>query len=486
MFLKQRIRRVAAGGGILALALAGMLGTQTAASAEGYPLPPNDTGEITLHKYTRSDNSTPGNPQGDPLPGVGFSLQQLGQMVGLDCIATDLTTYAGWEAASAAIDAFTDGQQTMPAGFCAVGAAIPAVTGPGGSVTVPNLKGFYFVTETSAGPHMITTPQNPFLVTVPMPVPGSPGTWDFSVDAYPKNTLGGFTPDKTVEGSNVDDEVVVGALVPWDISTPIPVAAFPYTTISVTDNPGVGHTFEAWGAVTLDGTPLATPADYTVTGNTITLTQPGLDKVNAIVTGTGATQATLALELTTKVTGDVLGGLENDADVTLNGETETTPTPQSNWGKLIINKHVVNNPNATLEGAKFAIYEQTAAGCAVDVTGTPVWQTPATPDPSAAQQSAVLWISNTQPGDPVGTKNYCLQETQAPTGYLIDTTPRVVTISTANDWVTTLAFPNTPVDVPQLPLTGSTGAMAFAFIGFGLVGAAGVIYAVRRSRAVKR
>lgn len=490
MFLKRRIRRVVAGGGILALALAGLLGTQTAASAEGYHLPPDSTGSLTLHKHLKDAQSTPGNPAGAPLAGVGFSVQQLGKMVGPTCTAIDLTTQQGWEDVSDALDAFVPGSTTPPTGFCLTGSNHNPVTLPGGTVTVTGLKGLYFVQETDPGPHTITWKEPSFLVTVPMPVPGSPGTWDFSVDAYPKNETGTFTPDKTVEGSNVDGSVVPGALVPWEVSVTIPKAVFPYTTIQVTDSPKPGHTFEAWGEVRLNGVLLAAPGsptpDYSVSGNVLTFTGPGLAKVNVLVVGDQGAAAELKVKLTTKVTGTVLGGLKNEADVKLNGETKTTPTPQSNWGKLVIKKHKAGDNNASLAGAKFAVYPKTVAGCAVDVTGTPVWQTPATPDPSAAEQSAVLWISNTLPGQPVGSKVYCLQETQAPTGYLLDPTPREVTISTANDWVTTLRFPNTPVEGPELPLTGSTGTMAFAFIGFGLIAAAGTMYTVRRVRTSKR
>lgn len=487
---KERVRRIAVGGGILALALAGIVGTQSAATATDYELPPGDTGSLTINKHERAEGSTPGNPAGPGLEGIGFAIQSIG--TGSPCVALDLTTMAGWESASALVDAFTVGDQSLPAGYCLAGSAINVTTGPGGTVTQTGLKGLYWVTETSPGGHMITDPADPFIVAVPMPVPGDPTSWDFSVEAYPKNETGTFTPSKTVNGENVGNAVTVGAIVPWEISTPIPVASFPYHTIVVTDNVGANHVFDEWGEVSLNGTLLNGPDDpgaddYTIAGNVLTLTAAGLAKVNAIVTGATAAPATLVTKLTTEITGnDVVGARPNTATVTLNGQTGTTPTPVSNWGKLVINKHVVGNTQATLEGARFAVYVETAAGCAVDVTGTPVWETPASPDPSDSTQSVLLWISNTMPGDPVGTKDYCLVETKAPTGHILDTTPREVTISSDNDWITTLAFPNTPVDGPELPLTGSTGTMAFALVGFGLIGSAGVLFAVRRARSLKQ
>lgn len=484
MSQQHRNRRLLAVGGTLALVLSALFGAQTAASANGFPEVPDQPGTLTIHKHVQAENSTPGNPAGAPLGDVGFRVQQLGVMDGATCVTLDLTTPEGWAAVSDAIDGFTSG---IPAGFCATSVTHDVFTVANGQIAVPGLKGLFLVTETSPGPHLIDDPAAPFLVTVPMPVAGPPASWNFDVHAYPKNRLTSLTPLKTVGDENVESTVVPGALVPWEVSAPVPVAAFPYSVMTITDNPGAGHTFAAWGAITLDGVALngpteATP-DYTITGNSISLTPAGLAKLNAIVTGVDARSATLTAELTTQVALDVApGALVNTASITLNGQTFTTPGPQSNWGKIIVTKHVSGNPQATLAGAKFAIYEQTAAGCAVDVTGTPVWQTPATPDPSAAVQSAVLWISNTEPGEAVGSKTYCLLETQAPAGHVLDSTPRAITVSSANDSVSTYAFPNVPVEGPRLPLTGGSGTVAFGIAGLAMMVAAGALFAVRKVR----
>lgn len=480
---QHKSRRLLAGGGTLALALSALFGAQTAASAEGYPQVPDQAGTLTLHKHVAHEDSTPLNPAGAPLGDVGFSVQQIGVMDGSNCVAVDLTVPAGWEQVSDAIDALTT--SGIPAGFCATTEVHNVLTLADGSVAIPNLRGLFLVTETSPGPHMISSPAVPFLVTVPLPVEGNPGSWNFDVHAYPKNTLTTSNPTKTVGDENVEGEVVPGALVPWNVSAPIPTAAFPYTVVTVTDNPATGHSFVEWGDVSLNGTLLADPdsatPDYSVSGNIITLTAAGLAKVNAIVTGVGAVSATLSLDLITQVDADVApGALQNKASLTLNGQTFETPGPQTNWGKVTITKHVAGDATATLAGARFAIFEQTAAGCEVDVTGTAVWQTPATPDPSAAVQSAVLWISNTEPGESIGDKTYCLLETQAPTGYVLDPLPREITVSSANDWESTYAFPNVPVEGPQLPLTGGTGTLAFGIAGLTLIAAAGTLFAVRR------
>ena len=495
MSLKHRIRRVAAGGGILVLALAGVLGSTSAASATGYPVVPDTNGTLTIHKHVKDEeHSTPGNPAGAPLNGVGFSVQKVGKTNGAACDPIDLTTPAGWESVTAALAAFVPASGTLPAGFCADGAASTVTTqAPNGTAVINPAKGFYLVMETTPGDHLITEKAAPFLVTVPMPVPGAAGaagTWNFNVHTYPKNVLGTFTPVKTVAASNEGaTPLVPGAIVPWTIETTIPKADFAYTTVKVTDTPAAGHVFNAWTEARLNGNLLNGPGtptpDYAVSGGELTLTGPGLAKVNAI---TGGANATLTVKLTTEVTATDMGSFANNANVTLNSTTVPVTPPQTNWGKLVITKHKAGNEQATIAGARFAVYPKTSVGLecvASDVTGTPAWSTPATPDPSDAVQTAVLWISNTALGAPIGSKDYCLKETQAPTGYVLDSTPRKVTISS-----TTVAaqykFPNVEVPNPPLPLTGGAGAMAFGLIGFGLIGAAGALFAVRRSQAAKR
>lgn len=496
MSLKHRIRRAAAGGGILVLALAGVLGSTSAASATGYPVVPDTNGKLTIHKHVKDDNSTPGNPAGAPLNGVGFSVQKVGKQNGAVCETINLTTPAGWESVTAALAAFDPASGALPAGFCADGAASTVTTqAPNGTAVIDPAKGFYLVTETTPGANLITEKASPFLVTVPMPVPGSAGaagSWSFDVHTYPKNVLGSFTPVKTVAANNENSVVVPGAIVPWTIETTIPKAPFPYTTVKVTDTPAAGHVFKAWTEARLNGVLLNGPdavlpdvPDYSVSGGELTLTAAGLAKVNAI---TGGANATLTVKLTTEVTATDMGAFANNANVTLNSTTVPVTPPQTNWGKLVITKHKAGNEQATIAGARFAVYPKTSAGAecvASDVAGTPAWSTPATPDPSAAVQSAVLWISNTALGAPIGSKDYCLKETQAPTGYVLDSTPRKVTISSTTA-AAEYKFPNVEVPNPPLPLTGSTGAMAFGIVGFGLIGAAGALFAVRRSRAVKR
>lgn len=97
----------------------------------------------------------------------------------------------------------------------------------------------------------------------------------------------------------------------------------------------------------------------------------------------------------------------------------------------------------------------------------------------------MLWIDNAQ-ADETGpfTKDYCLVETEAPRGFVLDPTPRTITLSSAStNNTTTYEFPNTEVRVPELPMTGAQGSALFTMAGLALVALAGGGYLVRRSRS---
>lgn len=484
---ETKLRRLLAGAGALALALGGVVGAASAANAAtGYPVP-DQPGTLTLHKHVKDDTSPNGQPKGAPLAGVTFTVQGVGTtQAGGACSPIDLATPAGWASVTAAIDGFTTSTPDLPPGYCLIGSPQEVVTGTDGSTpTLSNLKGLFVVKETKPGPNLIAQPAAPFLVTVPMPVAGASGandSWDYSVDAYPKNVLTTVTPTKTVSGTNKDGSVLPGAIVDWTVSVPVPAAAFPYTQITVTDTPAAGHTFNGFTSLALNGTPLVA-GDYSVSGAIVTLTDAGLAKVNAITTGAEAQPATLTVALTTKVTGDTLGELDNNASVTLNGNTVPVTPPSTNWGKLTVLKQDAAS-KAALAGAAFSVYAKTGASCS-PVSGTPVANGTTS---SSGEFSQVLWISNTN-ADQTGpfTKAYCLVETAAPAGYILDTTPREVTLSTEGTAVTTYTFPNTKVNGPSLPLTGGDGTVVLAMGGFGLLAAAaGVVLTTRRRAGSKR
>lgn len=484
---ETKLRRLLAGAGALALALGGVVGAASAANAAtGYPVP-DQPGTLTLHKHVKDDTSPNGQPKGAPLQGVTFTVQGVGTTVGSNCVALDLSTPAGWASVDAAIDGFNASTGALPAGYCLIASPTEVVTDVNGATpTLENLKGLFVVKETKPGPNLIAQPAAPFLVTVPMPVAGTNGandSWDYSVDAYPKNVLTTVTPTKTVTGTNKDGEVVPGAIVDWTVTVPVPTAAFPYSELSVTDTPATGHVFQEFTSLALNGATLTEDVDYTVTGSTVSLTRTGLASVNAITTGANAATATLTVKVTTKVAEGATGELDNNAKVSLNGKPVDVPPPSTNWGTLKVLKQEATSEKP-LAGAAFSVYSKTGATCS-PVSGTAV-ASGTTNAQGVFEQ--VLWISNTN-SDQTGpfTKDYCLVETAAPAGYILDSTPREVTLTTAGTAVTTYPFPNTKVTVPTLPLTGGNGTVALAVGGFGLLAAAGgVVLATRRRAGSKR
>lgn len=477
---KSPLRRIAAAASALALVGASAVAFSAPASAAGFVPPGEGTGSLTLHKYEKD------NMPGNPLEGVVFTRQSVGTMVGGVCTAPDLNTPAGWELANSIIDSFDEVTGAMGVG-CLIGAPteFPATLADG-STTASGLKGLYIIKETSPGPNLIVAPAVPFIVSVPMPVEEG-SAWDFSVDAYPKNTLTTVTPTKTVGDTNVDGSVVPGALVPWTITVPVPVAAFPYTTIEVSDTPSAGHTFTAWTSVKLNGIDLDA-ADYDATGNPLKLTDSGLAKVNAIAAGATPEVANLTVGLTTTVNADVEPGtLTNEASVKLNGQTKPTGEPQSHWGKIIVTKHVKGNENAVLKDAAFNIYAKGAAAtCEAAISGGAAVVASGTTDVNG-EFSKILWIANAQAADTsVKTKAYCLVETAAPAGYILDSTPREFVLSTNNaNHTTTVMFPNVKPSSAELPLTGAGGTLAMTVSGLVLVGAGAGAIAVSRRRSHK-
>ncbi|HZK04424.1 MAG TPA: SpaH/EbpB family LPXTG-anchored major pilin [Actinomycetaceae bacterium] len=493
--------RLLAGVGAAALATVGLLGLGTAASAEtdtGFEPPAAGvTGSLTIHKFEKGKGPGADPEDQNPLAGVEFSVQEIGTLVEQTCTPIDLATPAGWTLVSEAIDTFnTTG--AVPAGFCNLGTAAKTTTGDDGSTpALTGLRGLYLVTETGPGPNLIADPAAPFLVTVPMPDAEISNTWDFSVDAYPKNVLDTFEPEKTVAGNNTGNTPLVpGAVVPWTVTVDVPAAAFSYNEIVVKDTPSAGHTFTAFGTVTLsDGTDTQTlvagtkepeTGDYYVDGGTLTLTAQGRGKVNAIAVVAGKV-ATLTVNLTTTINANIdPGTFTNSADVTLNGNTTPTDVPKSHWGKIDVTK-VIAGTTTTLAGAQFVIYLPSGdpVACQPYVAETTPIVAQGTSDDNGKFEK-VLWIANAAADDStVKSKDYCLVETAAPSNYLLDSTPRPFTLSTGNDNHTTAySFPNTKPEGPDIPMTGAGGTMVMTIAGLALAGLGTGAMVVSRRRRV--
>nr|WP_227993979.1 SpaH/EbpB family LPXTG-anchored major pilin [Pseudactinotalea sp. HY160] len=476
------LKRLAAGAGALSLAMVGLIGTAATAAVE--PGPGNitgTTGTLTIHKHS-------GNPTvmgdgteitdegaiaslGAGLVGVEFSIERVTRAG--DPI--DLTTTAGWDDAQ---DATVADVQNDANGFgvSAADGTASATTIADGLAEVNNLPyGLYLVTETNPGANNIVSPVAPFLVSIPYPADGS---WLYNVHVYPKNKLNTTEAEKTVEDPGY--AVVVGSILNWTITAPVPAKSSDdtYRSFTITDDLD-GRLVPQSVTVSSNGTALGS-SDYTITpslpgtaGATVTvkLTSTGLEKI--------AAGDVITVDLSTEV--GTLGEtnvFENEAVVNTNDSQVTTGKPAVYYGALEVNKYDEESESA-LSGAEFSLYEADENG---EPTGDPIASGVTGPDGKLTFDG--LWAGTTADA----SRDYVLVETKAPAGYVLpEDASVVVTIYAASENasvnVTSQSVSNTQQDGPNLPLTGSTGTLLFTIVGIALIATGGTIAAVRHSRS---
>lgn len=194
--------------GVLSAAMVLSTMTVTAFAADTKMPTINDTtktGSITIHKYEYNENSenhATGEedrtqlPEGaTPLQGAGFTIYKVADV-------NDLTKYynANPESLPSVDEYLIDGKINDSK----VLEEIPeAKTDKDGIAKFNNLAlGFYVVVETTT-PDKVTTPVEPFIVSVPMTTKDG-DNWLYDVHVYPKNktTYGGVTLEK--KGNNTE------------------------------------------------------------------------------------------------------------------------------------------------------------------------------------------------------------------------------------------------------------------------------------------
>ena len=199
---------------------------------------------------------------------------------------------------------------------------------------------------------------------------------------------------------------------------------------------------------------------------TVTLTDPGLEKLNE-ATANGATTVTAVINA--EVTD--LGQLENTASATINGTPGETPEVTTNWARLDITK-VDEETRAELAGATFELWNEAKtvklAEGTTDVDG---------------KLAFVVWVGN----DEDVTEVVHLKETVAPQGYVLPADPWTGPITltagvTAEQSISTQTVENYMPEGLVLPLTGANGTTAMTIGGLLLVGggAAAIVLSRRR------
>lgn len=467
---KTKLGRMGALVTALTLASAGAATAASADNTKGFDVP--DKGKavsLTIHKHEGNsqqlDEYTDKKPTnlGKPVTGVEFTIQEVGTTVDRSCAAPDLATPQGWQAIkSAKVD-----------NVCALtGEPKKVTTGNDGSVKVADLKqGLYKVTETNSGSNVVATKSVPFLVTLPMPLPSN--TWDYDVDAYPKNTLVENPGNDLKKEAGDPNKFVPGAMINWTITVKIPGVALPYTEISLTDTIPAGLKFSQVKSFNVGDVELVKGEDF-MDGAAINLTDQGLKKVNKLVVGDDKAGKTfdVSVVLVTEVTEQITGKVENQVKLSLNGKTKEA-SGATFWGRVEVKKLDENDQTIT-SPAEFAIFK----GKCKDVL-------PSTP-PVAERLKTVngkisqtLYVGKSESD----TADYCVKETAAPAGYLLDNRGLDITLS-ASQLDTEIEYKNVKVTGPNLPLTGAQGTALLTGVGLLLLAAgAGTVYLVRRRDA---
>lgn len=481
-------RRLVAALGAAALSLVGVAGISSAAFADqgANGTPPGEaaegtTGTLTVHKYAGSvtdpalpNNGTVQTPDRPVLAGIEFTVCQVDNI--------DLTTSAGWSAAE---------DVTVDNATCETGEPRRIPTDVDGVANFTSLPiGLYLVEETNTPADV--TPAAPFLVSVPYPSTSGTGdaqttNWLWTVHVYPKNSLEG-SGEKTVADPATNG---LGSTVPWQIKTR-PIGSFndgqPLTAYTVKDSLDVRLTYVANSAkvyvVSPTGNSTLLSENYSLaaptTGGGEMIVTFDVNYVNGLPAGT-----TFKITFDTTVTAIGNGTIENSSTEYVNNVAEgyTPNTVSTDWGAAKLLKHAKDNTAQGLSGAKFEVYNSSNGACSE--LGSKITVNDATE--FISDSSGVVDIPGLYVGKNSETPSrvYCVVETQAPAGYVLDRSPKAITVTpgVVAGETYTLPIPNTPTEGPNLPLTGANGQL-LALIGGGslvLLAAGTALVARKRS-----
>ncbi|AMT92423.1 hypothetical protein A2T55_00140 [Brevibacterium linens] len=452
------LRRLTAVAAIASLSVLGLAGTAQADSNVGN-IDTGKTGSIIVHKYDGAYGTDGGDGSvktdtsnlGKPLDGAEFTVKQV---TAKDGQTIDLKTPGGWDLISG-----LKASDVKGGGF-SLGNGVSKTTANGGLATFEGLPlGLYLVTETKA-PANATSTTEPFLVTLPLSQSG--GKWLYDVNVYPKNSVNNTEPTKEVSNPSAP---VLGETVDWTITAPIPAANNGIKKFSIVDQLDPRLSF-----VSAKVAGFTAGTDYTIdeAGQKITInfTAAGIGKLE--------TGQKVVATVTTKVTSQGDGTIENTALVNTNDSSVETPAVSTNWGSLQIIKHVAGDKARTLAGAEFDIFS--------DKDGQNKVASVKTADDGT--KSITLWVGNND----VTEKKYWVKETKAPTGYILDESINEVTVKAGETAAAVkYEFANTQQGHPDLPLTGADGKLLAMIAGIGLMliaGGAGIVAANRRKNQV--
>jgi len=524
---------------LIAVAAAAAFGLTLAPAAQAADdlVDPTLKGSITITKQlipaantqdTGAVNPSATNP---PVSGVTFTAHLVSSYNGQ---TIDLTTADGWAAAAAMSAAMaTDGSGSLPTGtVLSQTTAVPiGPTNASGVATVSNLPlGLYWIEETTAPGDIV--PVVPFLVTLPMTNPQGNG-WMYDVYVYPKNqhvnlkktvndasattagqplsyTIVGDIPSVVSEIGGTPQVAPISAYILSDqVDSRLTVANASAVAVTLTTPSGSGQqlvsgdynttvsssglvtvTFSAQGLLKLQS---AAEADYAA-GRTGAAAQQVQAVISTTVNTTLNTQNTAAN-----------GIIANTAQLFPDSQSVTSQTAvksnttQSYYGGVMLHKETTDG--TALSGATVQVYASLAAAQAgtaplsaqkLDGTQATSFTTGTdgqvailglhySPDPTAPNTCQHSGMTGTQ---------YWLVETQAPTGYELQTTPTEICLvgvldhdaagASYDDWTMTNVKHNAGFD---MPFTGPVGRTMLPIVGLAVVGGATAVLVIRNRRS---
>ena len=204
--------------GLLTLGMTLSMMTMTAFAAEpSAKMPtidtdPAKTGTVTIHKYTSGTGTgivgTGTTADADhfpdgavPLKDAGFTLYKVVDKDGMESYYNTNPT------ALPDVSTYVESDGTIKSTYSG-NATSEGFTDADGTATFSNLElGFYVVIETTV-PDAVTTPMDPFLLSVPMTTTDGTG-WLYDIHVYPKNETG--YGKISLEKTGVNGEKILGA-----------------------------------------------------------------------------------------------------------------------------------------------------------------------------------------------------------------------------------------------------------------------------------
>ncbi|MGY3127248.1 fimbrial isopeptide formation D2 family protein/LPXTG-motif cell wall-anchored protein [Agrococcus sp. UYP33] len=459
---RPRGARLVAGFAAAAVGAFAAMGVIAPASAAPN-IDPDQTGSITVHMFEQP--ATTGTPSdGRPLPstsgltplaGVTFNAQRV--------TSIDLSSNTGWTTASGLTASEVIGDSIA----YPLAAGTPDTTDSAGVATFTGLEiGVYLVQPTAVGGNEVALPTQPFLVSVPTPIEGD--EWLYDVHVYPKASLTDIT-------MSLDDEDAyeLGDDITWTIDVLVPRQSEGDTISSfiVTDQLDATRLDLQSTTLRLGTTTLVLGTHYSLTEVdglvTITFLPAGLTLLNA----SGGQTLEIALVTTVTALGD--GTIENSANLYVNDTAFAAPFPSdteiSYWGAAVIVKHALGDEAALLDGAVFEL--RNSAGTVLETI--------------TVDGSYTIPGLRTTPAREV----YTLTEIEAPTGYVLDATPRsFAVIAGPVASAVELQIANAQAPAFELPVTGGAGQTAFLIGGGALLAVAlgALLVQVGRRRTAKQ